>query len=67
MLYGIKLKFPGGGVGGGVNVSFQISTSGAGEGKLVAIVEEVANNKHPYSRGGFPVETKQLSPELYEI
>ena len=51
----------------GGDVSFQISTSGSSEGKLIAIVEEVASNKHTYSRGAFPVETKQLSPELYEI
>ena len=49
------------------DVSFQISTSGAGKGKLIAIVEEVASNKHTYSRGAFLVETKQLSSELYEI
>jgi hypothetical protein len=50
----------------GGNVCFQISTSGAGEGVLVATVEEVAK-KHMYLRGAFPVEVKQLSPELFEI
>ena len=45
---------------------FQISTSGAGEGKLVAIVKDVAK-QHAYSRGMFPVEIKKLSPELYQI
>ena len=47
------------------NVVIQISTAGAGEGKLVAKVEEL--NKHMYSRELYPVEMKQLSPELYEI
>ena len=50
---------------GGI-VCFQISTSGAGEGVLVATVEEVAK-KHAYLKGVFPVEVKQLSPELFEI
>ena len=45
---------------------FQISTSGAGEGVLAATVEEVAK-KHTGLRGVFPIEVKQLSPELFEI
>ena len=49
-------------------VCFQISTSGAGEGVLAATGEEVAK-KHTGNglRGTFPVEVKQLLPELFEI
>ena len=65
MCYGVKLKFSSRRAGG--NVSLQISTSGAGEGILVATVEEVAKKKHTYLRGAFPVEIKQLSSELFEI
>ena len=50
----------------GGKVCFQISTSGAGEGVLCATVEEVAK-KCMGLRGAFPVEVKQLSPELFEI
>ena len=50
----------------GGNVCFQISTSGAGEGVLAATGEEVAK-KRTGLRGAFPVEVKQLSPELFEI
>ena len=50
----------------GDNVCFQISTSGAGEGKLVATVKDVAK-QHAYSRGMFPEEIKKFSPELYQI
>ena len=50
----------------GGNVSFQISTAGAGEGRLVATAEEV--NKTTHNLGAVsPVEVKQLSNDLYEI
>ena len=45
---------------------FQISTSGAGEGKLVATVEEVVITSKLF-KGKFTVEIKKLSPEFYEI
>ena len=45
---------------------FQISTSGTGEGVLAATVEEVTK-KCTGLREAFPVEVKQLSPELFEI
>ena len=49
----------------GGNVSFQISTAGAGEGRLVGTAEEV--NKRSHSRAVHPVEVKQISTDLYEI
>ena len=49
----------------GGNVYFQVSTAGAGEGKLVAVAEE--SSKNTYSRAACPVDMKQLSTDLYEV